>query len=203
MWTWLLFVAACSGPDRRPGDDAPPDAPPDARAAFREEMDLKSKAPHRMPPPEKRAIDWDAADGRRAVDTSVMSEEARQAIGQSPVPVLLPRQPQLLETAVVLVGDGWYTATMSDDRHRVFVRGTRVARPMDWSDRERRALKERKDDVRITRTDGILSAHFSLAGCAYNIEVECKQADDTLCTDDARVVELQKAFGLAGGRRGQ
>ena len=206
MWTSLVLacglVAGCFGPD---GPDRPNEGErEEVREAFRKEMDLKSKARNRLARPKKHKIDWDVAERRGAIDTSVMTEEARQAIAKSAVPVLLPRKEELLKTAIVLVGDGWYTATMNNEQYSVFVRGTQVERPMAWTGREKKALRaKRPDGLRISRVDGIVSAHFTAAGSAYNIEVECKQGSkDPLCADDGEVGKLYQAFGLAGGKRG-
>ncbi|MBX2800432.1 MAG: hypothetical protein KTR31_22320 [Myxococcales bacterium] len=177
--------------------------PLDASAGPRtQEARDKARAGKRLAAERRDAIDWESTERRKRVNLGDLSAENRQRISQSTVPVLLPRVPALLRNAVLFVGDGWYTATMKGPEHHVFVRGTRVSRPAQWNERERRAIMDVKDSLRVTRIEGIVSMSFSVHGAAYNVEIECRRGQrDRLCANDGPVEQLFKGLALAGGAR--
>lgn len=209
-----LLALACSGRGAAPGapDDAPsarsmPAAPapsasemPTEAGAQSDEMDeMEAKqAVNRPGPPTLDAVDWQGAFARQRIDSASLPASARQTIGKAIVPVLLPSNEELLRTVDLYAGEGWYTATMQGDGHQVFVRGTRVSHKAPPA-----AMEQMNDDdqpVRITRTEGIVTASFSLFGAAYNLEIECDEGTtDPHCSSDEVCTDLVKSLGFAGG----
>ena len=181
------------------GADAAPKRP--LTAEQRQELQQKLRAHRRVGPMRKDKVDWKSAERRFRLDRAALSEQAREQVDRSSVPVLLPRKPDLLENAIVLVGDGWYTATMDNEAYHVFVRGTRVARAAKWKSKDKRHLARRKrKKLDVQRIDGLVTISFSVHGVAYNLEVECKRGPtDRFCAKDDTVTELHGVLGLAGG----
>lgn len=192
LWvTWIL--AACSGLG---GPETPSPKPPVDDMA--DEMAVKQAV--RMPHPWKTdAIDWAKARADHpAIDLGQLPEAHREAVANSPVPVLLPNDPALLGVLRFYTGDGWYTATMHGERLDLLIRGTRRSRP-DAMTREEKTALEQSGNAQITRTSGIVTCSFSDAGAAYNLELECKGGGEAPECSDEAVTALWKQLGFAGG----
>ena len=157
------------------------------------------------PAPEKRApsdarleeVDWEAADEHLGISNQRLDSSAKAKAEESPVPVLLPDDDELLASAHITVGDAWYTASMSGANHSVVFAGTHRVHDMPGSGK-----KEEKDDRRpeahtLTRTHGIVSLSFESFGVAYAIDVECEEpTKDPLCLEDDYVVSLAEEAGV-------
>ena len=193
----LAVLLACSTP--APEAPGPTEPAPDGPATADMEMQVKTKV--RMPTDRRvDPIDWVTAFKRQRVDLATLPAESRARVKKSNVPVLLPSDPELLSNCSVFVGDGWYAATLQAEGYQLLIRGTRIAHTVDLSQKEKDALGK-AEDLRITRTEGIVTASFSLFGAAYNLEIECEGGDtNAACATDERVLELSKNLGFAGGK---
>ncbi|MEO0601880.1 MAG: hypothetical protein AAF211_10615 [Myxococcota bacterium] len=189
----LLALVGCGSPKPAPVN---PDPPADEAMA---EMGAKKMVKH-LEKAHLDPIDWKKAFERRSIDPVYVTDAVKQARTKSDVPVLLPNDPELLENLKIYSGDGWYTATLKKGDRQVFVRGTRASHPYEWSDADRQHMGK-KEDVRITTTEGIVTASFSLFGAAYNLEIECSGGEEAdPCKDDVTARRYVKNLGLAGGR---
>ncbi len=70
------------------------------------------------------AIDWESAQRHVRFDMNLLSPEQREHITAVRIPVLLPQDAMLVQSAVVSVGDGWYTAAMSGGDYFVSITGS-------------------------------------------------------------------------------
>ena len=69
-------------------------------------------------------IDWESAD-RAAVLSARLSDTSRETLRRARVPVLLPDEPELLDSATFTSQAHWYAAAMESDGVSVYVSGTR------------------------------------------------------------------------------
>lgn len=146
-------------------------------------------------------IDWPAANGYPRIDLATLPESERSKISEIPLPVMLPDDPEILETAIITRGDNWYAASLKGDGVSLHVRGTRVSFDFEedvWS----KAEKSIGDNYTLTRTHQIVTVAFGSFGAAYTVDVECsKPMDDIRCTDDAYALDLANDLAVAGGLR--
>lgn len=140
---------------------------------------------------------WDEARQHPQLDDTLLSDELKQKIKQSPVPVLLPEAPALLPAARISTGSGWYTAAIETDNIVVGVNGNaKVARVPDTPAAEPPQLGAHQ--AAVTRVAGIVEVSFKAFGIYYNITVECyDHQTDPRCTEDDYVLELVDALRLA------
>lgn len=143
-------------------------------------------------------VDDEAAADHLSIDGDRLSDQAREQVGQSPVPVLLPDDDGLLQNAHLTLGDAWYVASMSDDDHTVVFNGTRRAHLEPRHGAAKEGHDEGRDiDHNLTRTHGIVSLSFEAFGVAYAIDVECaKPLHDERCTENDYVISMAEEAGL-------
>ena len=144
-------------------------------------------------------VDWEAAEQHPRFETSQLSEEQMEAVKTAPVPVLLPADSQLVETAFITTGDGWYAASMKGEEHFVVVSGS--TRTLDVPGLKAPSLPEYgHHDLGLDRGEGILEVTFKAFGVVYNVAVECSQpSKDVHCTENGYALALVDHLLLAKG----
>ena len=146
----------------------------------------------------KDQIDWTKAREHARIELDSLPEAAREIVERADLPVLLPRNKALLESATILGGEKWYTATIQQEGHQVFIRGTRNSRKAPYGEGDKKAMFQRPE-LSVTRTEGIVTCSFSLFGAAYNLEIECDRGEaDPMCGSDDAAEKIVKSLGLAG-----
>ncbi len=146
-------------------------------------------------------IDWAAANGYTRIALDELPTTEQEKVGQAALPVMLPRQAEVLETTILTLGENWYAASLKDNGASLHIRGTRVSYDFDgdvWTPEERAM----GDDYTLTRTHQIVSVSFASFGAAYTIDVECSRPmDDVRCTEDEYALNLANELAVAGGLR--
>ncbi len=137
-------------------------------------------------------IDWETALQHAALPLARLGDdEARQTAQRSPVPVLLPDDGGLLESAKLTVGEAWYAASMSGDDHTVVFSGTHRVRDIPGAANRKEDAHMPVAERRLTRTHGIVTVAFEKFGVYYAVDVECENPlENTLCTEDDYVLSL-------------
>lgn len=144
-------------------------------------------------------VRWEEVDGRRQISTQRLSEQAREVVDDSPVPVLLPDDDLLLASAHITVGDAWYAASMSGDDHTVAINGTHRSHSAPRAGGAKEEDHRRPEGHTLSRTHGIVTLTFEEFGVAYAIDVECERPlENPLCVDDDYVISLAEGAGIAG-----
>jgi hypothetical protein len=156
---------------------------------------------NKTPTSKVQPIDWPAANGYAHVPLGAFPESERPKLEATNVPVLVPRDTELLKSAFVTMADDWYAVALHDDGANLHIRGTRRAFDFEgdvWTDKE----KGIGDNYTLTRTHQIVTVAFGSFGAAYTVDVECSRPmDDTRCTDDDYALELANSLAVAGGLR--
>lgn len=194
----LLILGALSLPHH----PAVADEPPDRAGQAGTEGDPAPAAPPPAAPPGMtlQTIDWREAFKHPRLDPSALPEAERAKLDGISLPVLIPEIPTMLSRALILHGGTWYTASLQDEGHSVYIRGTRASRTMAplKIDEERWGPETRP---LLTRTHGVITVSFTWFGAAYSLEVECKAAmADPRCAEDDYAMGLVKDLKLVGGR---
>ncbi|MEN0067772.1 MAG: hypothetical protein AAGA48_36925 [Myxococcota bacterium] len=190
----LLLIAGCGLFDPNPPPE--PVDPIDPMEEMTEKKTVRMPGNRRLDP-----IDWVQALKRERIDKAFVTEDVDKALQKSGVPVLLPNEPALLGDIQVFSGEGWYTATLGDAEHQVLIRGSRAAHSVDFTEEERSRMGKR-DEVTFTRTEGIVTASFSLFGAAYNLEIECTKGPNApACADESTARRYVKKLRYAGDKK--
>ena len=190
MRALLLLLSSCGLFDPPEKTPAPAPTPPDDMEEMADKKDVHMPGPAKLDP-----IDWVAAFERQKLPPEAVTADVQGAAKVSGVPVLLPSESDLLDDVRIFSGEGWYSATFGDDAHQVMVRGTRLSRSVDLPEADKSRMGA-GDEVRVTTTEGIVTASFSLYGAAYNLEIECTKSAD-YCTE-ATALEYVEKLGIAG-----
>lgn len=142
-------------------------------------------------------IDWTSVDQEVPMEVT-LDVDQRETLRRAEVPVLLPDNQMLLESATYTAQSDWYAAAMEGDGVSVYVSGTRLefVHP---------SIDERQvdaDEPRVTQNELIMTLSLKRWGAAYVVEVECdRPSEDARCEDEGYVREIGRSLGLAGGLR--
>ncbi len=140
------------------------------------------------------AVDWEAA---RAAPRLAPPARLAQALDAVPMPVLLPDDAALLESARLTSGRGWYAVAMrAGGGADVYLKGSTRARP-----RPADVAAAPQGPPRVMRSEGIARVSFARFGVEYRLDVGCeKPMTDPRCTEDAYLLGLLSRLLVAGGR---
>ncbi len=143
---------------------------------------------------EQVAVNWEAARKHPRLEMAKLSEQQKQAVERSAVPVLLPDQDELLAAAVITTGPGWYAASMAQDKFSAALSGNRkviripgAPQPPHLGDP---TLKPSKDG-------GMLEVSFMAFGVYYDLSLECFDHGDPRCSADPYAIKLLQSLKLA------
>lgn len=146
-------------------------------------------------------IDREEASSYLRIEPERLSEQAQEAWQRSAVPVLLPDDDDLLESAHITVGPAWYAASMRGADHTVLVNGTNQVHEIPGISGEKEGEGLLPEGHSLTRTHGIVSLSFEAFGVAYAIDVECENPlENPLCAEDDYVLSLAEGAGVVGER---
>jgi hypothetical protein len=190
----LAALLLCGGCDR---SEAP--APPAKNAPTQ----TTARDP-RAAPTVVAKVQWPSEASIDRAARGALTAEGREALPRAPVPVLLPRDPQLLARGVLIVEPNWYSFSSDsvDDRgakYHVVVAATRVAHVHPEVPPARGPVRLRGRDAFVTRNEGIPSATWSEHGVDYTVDVECGSPTDARCTADAFLRDLTESLVYVGG----
>lgn len=161
---------------------------------------------NKTPKPTVETIDWAEANGYPHLSIDQLPAAEREKIATIALPVMLPSDRDLLDTAIITRGENWYAVSLKDVSDKegtasLHLRGTRVSFDFEgdvWTDAE----KAIGDTYTLTRTHQLVSVSFGAFGAAYTLDVECSRPmDDIRCTDDTYAMELANELVVAGGLR--
>lgn len=196
LLSFIFIAAGCSDPTPAP-DLATSQA---AQTVGEPGGDLRIPAPEEEQ--ELDEIRWEETEQYREISAERLSEQAQKAVGEAPIPVLLPDDSTLLGSAYLTVGETWYTASMQGEGITVVVNGSGRSREIPGVTTEKEEKIEGAGDHILTRTHGIVTLSFKEFGAAYSIDVECgAPMEDKRCTGDDFVIELAEGAGIVGGKR--
>ncbi len=151
--------------------------------------------------PRLQAIDHVAADAIPPLSHtgSLPAYEAALLDGVSALPVLLPDDPGLLESAIVVTGPHWYSASMANNGYRVFVMGRAAAVHMEGLEVFVRPVV---GVPTITRVHDIVTLTFTAFGATWDLDIECLGGiEHPMCGDDALAFDLVDRLRRLEGRR--
>ena len=139
---------------------------------------------------QQSAVNWEAAQKHAPFNDSQLSKQQEQALKKATLPLLLPNQPKLIATGIMSAGPDWYAASMKHEGFSVVVSGS--TRHVTVPGVEVPNLPEyRKQDLRVTRAEGIAELAFKAYGAIYTISVECEDPEnDKHCKNDSYILEL-------------
>ena len=141
------------------------------------------------------AIDWESAQRHVRFDMNLLSPEQRERVTAVRIPVLLPQDAKLVQSAVVSVGDTWYTAAMSGGDYFVSITGS--SRYLDIPGAGLENLPIYGDHQRgLSRSEGTLELDFTAYGVIYNVSIECDDLRDPHCSD-AYALQIADELALA------
>lgn len=132
---------------------------------------------------------------------AALDNESRAAVARSPVPVLIPKRPELLKVCKVMAEEHWYAFHASHDGLTVHVGATRIEHRYNDI-----APTKGKQTVRgvpgfVTRNEGIWSAAWREGGISYSLDLECGEPTDARCSDDSTVLSLTRDLVYVGGAK--
>jgi hypothetical protein len=135
-------------------------------------------------------VNWEAAQQHALFNDSQLSQKQAQALKKVTLPLLLPNKPELIATGIMSAGPDWYAASMKHEGFSVVVSGS--TRHVTVPGAEMPNLPEyRKQDLRVTRAEGIAELAFKAYGAIYTISVECEDPEnDKHCKNDSFILEL-------------
>lgn len=148
-------------------------------------------------------VRWPQAAGINSAARSALSRDALAALQESPVPVLVPGEPDLLRSARAGVTSDRYTFTTQQDALTVYLQASQAPAPQPSGrisglqvPRKRAAGR----DVLFTEAEGMRMATWVENGVSYLVEVECASAADARCRDDAYLLTVIEKLVFVGGK---
>lgn len=129
-----------------------------------------------------------------------LSEASREAVRQSPVPVLVPAGQTALGRAKVMAGAHWYASSSHADGLTVNVSATDVVHRVRGVEPATGKDKLRQDLGFVTQNEGIWSATFEENQTSYAVTVECARHDDSRCESGAFIQALVNDLVYVGGK---
>ncbi len=149
---------------------------------------------------EVQAVRWPAP---ATIDQRVragLPARALATIAQAPVPVLVPPDAALLTHAQVVVEPAFYALSTRDAGVTVSLHATRMAyRHDDIATAHVAATPLRGGRGFVTVNENVRSASWVENGTSYVLDVECTNARDARCQDDAYLLGLVEHLVYVGG----
>jgi hypothetical protein len=191
---WLLgsmMVALLGAGCDAPGSDEPSGPPGESGA---EETKLVAVAPLI-----DRQVTWPARERLESDVLAGLTATAARVVPSSTLPVLVPRQPELLAAAVLMVRPRWYALSTRSSGLTVSLHASGSAHryPHIGALGGNRALRGSAGFVGHNR--GIWSATWVENGVAYALDVECAALPDPRCEDETELLALVEGLAYVGG----
>jgi len=181
----------------------PPNEPRSAPVA-EDDADLTSRTPVRAKvvtgQPMKRIVAWPDDAERDVVAREALSEAARVALDEAPVPMLAPPEPARLATAVITTGPHWAALSTNYDGLNLSLHVSGQAKVYEHIPRFDGTHTVRGHEAFVTQNEGIWSAAWIENGAAYSLELECSSPDLPECSGPETITELAESLSYVGGR---
>ncbi len=133
---------------------------------------------------------------------SALDPESRAAVARAPVPVLVPKRPELLAVGKVMAEEHWFAFHASKDGVTVHVQGTRITHKYDDVPPAKGKDVLRGVPAFVTRNEAIWTASWRELGISYALDVECAEPSDARCATDAILRDLANDLVFVGGAGG-
>jgi hypothetical protein len=151
--------------------------------------------------PQATAPQWPRAETIHAQARAGLPSPAAGRLEQSPVPVLVPNDSQILQRAEAVVLADQYTLTSTVDDATVSIQ----ASPAKAAGRGERSLEVKRTPVGnravfFTQNEEIRVATWIENGVSYSAEVECARDDDPKCRDYSYLQSIVEKLVFVGGR---
>ena len=147
----------------------------------------------------------EASSWPTAIDTvalSTLDQESRSAVGRSPVPVLVPKRPELLRAGKVMAEENWSAFNASHDGLTVNVSASRIEQQHKDIPAQKGKHVIRGANGWITKNESIWSATWRELGIWYSLDVECGEPTDKRCDSDTIITSLASDLVFVGGKGG-
>jgi hypothetical protein len=159
-------------------------------------------SPH--PTPAQRGPQWPAAVNINQTVLRAMSAAASNQVRDSPVPVLVPTDRELLAASGVTVDANHYTFASSANGLTVSIQANSRPKesPASVAPAPSAAAQFKAGDrqVSITENEAIRVATWFENGIAYSADVECASTTDPRCRDNQYLLSLVRDLAFVGGR---
>ena len=189
-WMTAVLLAGLAVGNEVVGQEAGESAPAEAQG---EEM---------MPSERRQAIDWRAASMYRQIPSERAPERLREALAESPVPVLLPDSEEVLRTVEPTVTENWYAAMLEVEGREVTIEGDRVARVASDLEVPPAGEEQAERKFKVTQTHGVMTVTFTSFGAGYTIDIECEKVNERgHCTDESFAIDVANSLAVLGGDR--
>lgn len=147
----------------------------------------------------EREVTWPRASEIDAKALAALTPASGEQVRASRVPVLLPGRAEWLAGAALLTKPTWTTASLAIDGATVVVTASRASRKVPGVGRAEGNRAVRSGKGFVTQNEGIWAASWIENGVAYSVEVECAQAGDARCADEAFTVKVANELVYVGG----
>lgn len=140
-----------------------------------------------------------------AADTAALAaldNDSRTAVAKSPVPVLIPKRPELLKIGKVMAEENWYAFHASHDGITVHVGASRIVHRYDDVPATKGKHVVRGVPGFVTRNEGIWTAAWRENSTYYSLDLECGEPSDTRCNSEALLLEIANDLVYVGGAAG-
>jgi len=137
-----------------------------------------------------------------AIDLSAraaLDDQARQAVDQAPVPVMVPAGREWLARARVIARQHWVAVSSANDGVTISIQGNRLAHRYPQIPPARGNRQIRGWPGFITQQDHIWSLSWLEHGVAYTLDLECASPEDARCADERHALELAAGLAYVGG----
>ncbi len=200
----LLTGATCAEPSTEVSDKSEETEETDEQGLTADPPTPVAPSPDPVEPApayEEVEILWDEARDAHRIDPARISEASRQAATESPVPVLLPDDDELLAAAQITSGPTWYAVNIPAEGHVITIHGTNVVHPMPGLTTKEEAgepiLPDGDEELRVSRTHGIINVSFQRFGAAYSLDIDCQNPhENPHCAEDDYALSLIDGAGV-------
>ncbi len=134
------------------------------------------------------------------VALEALDDESRTKVAKSPVPVLVPKRPELLAVGKVMADEHWYAFHVSKDGLTINVQATRIAHQHADIPPARGKHVVRGVPAFITQNEGIWTATWREAGTSYALDVECAEPTEARCATDGTLQGIANDLVFVGGQ---
>ena len=134
-----------------------------------------------------------------AAALAALDNDSRAAVARSPVPVLIPKRPELLKVGKVMAEENWYAFHASHDGLTVAVGASKIEHHHDDI-----APTKGKRTVRgvpgfIVQNEGIWSLSWREGGISYSLDLECAEPSEARCSNDETLLSIARDLVYVGG----
>ena len=130
---------------------------------------------------------------------AALTTDARAVVARSALPVLVPAESTLVQTARIIVEERFFAVSSQADSIHVSLHATRVTHRYPGIGPIPGDRLLRGTPGFVTRNEGIWSATWKESGVSYVLDLECGVSADARCASDAYLLELVEGLAYVGG----